>query len=103
MEIAKDKSQLISLIQSQSHQLRQLGADKLGLFGSFVRNEQKDSSDVDLLIEFNPGMKTYCNFIRIIFLLEGLFNRNVELVTPQSLSPGLKEIILKDIQYVTLA
>lgn len=40
-------------------QLRALGVQRLGLFGSFVRSEQRADSDVDMLVEFEPGRKTF--------------------------------------------
>lgn len=61
--------------------MRRMGAKRLGLFGFYVRNRQTDSSDIDLLIEFEKGKKTYEYFIELVYYLEGLLNRRVELVT----------------------
>ena len=73
---------------------------RLGLFGSFRRNEPRPDSDVDLLIEFVPEKKSLRNFMRLAFMLEDLFRRRVELVTPESLSPYLRETVLEDVEYV---
>ena len=70
------------------------------MFGSFVRGEQTDSSDIDILVEFEPARKTFDNFIRMAFLLEQLLGRRVELVTPEALSPYLKPHILREVEYV---
>jgi len=76
------------------------GVKRLGLFGSFVRNEQTEKSDIDFWIEFVPQQKTYRNLLDLGDFLEKIFERKVELVTPESLSPTLKREILKEMRYV---
>ena len=88
-----------TLIQNQAQLLR-FGVKKLGLFGSFVRNEQRTDSDIDLLVEFVPGQKNFDNFMQLSFFLEDLFNRQVELVTPESLSPYIGPNIMNTVEYV---
>ena len=53
--------------------LAALGVHRFGLFGSFVKNEQTAESDLDLLIEFKPGRKSFDNFMDLSFLLEEMF------------------------------
>ncbi len=91
-----------ALIRAHCQELRHLGVKRLGLFGSFVRGQQDAQSDVDLLVEFELGQKTFDNFMRLSFLLEDLFQRPVELVTPESLSPHIGPRILKEVEYVTI-
>jgi len=45
---------LDTLDQNRSH-LRALGVRRIGLFSSFLRGEQRPDSDIDLLVEFDPG------------------------------------------------
>ena len=73
------------------------------LFGSFVRDEAKESSDVDFFIEFIPEKKTFDNFMRLGDLFEELTGRKIELVTPQSLSKHIGPYILKEVEYVPIA
>ena len=94
------KSNIVALIRNQSDQIQSFGVKRLGLFGSFVREEQNAESDVDVLVEFEPGKKTFKNFIRLCFYLEDLFKREVELVTPESLSPYIGPHILQEVEYV---
>lgn len=96
------KKKVLSLIRGHQDQIKGLGVRSLGLFGSFVRQEQQEASDIDLLVEFEPGQKTFDNFMQLAFFLEELFNRRVELVTPESLSPYLGPHILSEVEYVTL-
>ena len=95
------KDTILSLIQQNRNHIRAFGVKRLGLFGSFVRGRQDDSSDVDILVEFEPGQKTLDNFISLLFFLEELFERQVELVTLESLSPYIGPRILNEVEYVT--
>ncbi len=96
------KQELIDLIQSHDAELKAFGVKRLGLFGSFVRNEPTAESDVDLLIEFASGQKSFINFMDLIFFLEELFGRKVDLLTPESLNPYIGPYILKEAEDVSL-
>lgn len=80
--------------------MQALGVRRLGLFGSFVRGEARPESDVDIWVEFEPGRKTFDNFMELAFLLEELFQRPVELVTPESISPYFRPYIESELEYV---
>jgi predicted nucleotidyltransferase len=96
------RSHILSLVQDHQDEIRSFGVKRLGLFGSFVRGEQDNESDVDFLVEFLPDRKTFDSFIHLAFYLEELLQRRVELVTPESLSPFIGPHILKEVAYVTL-
>jgi len=74
------------LRRAESEILR-LGVQRLALFGSVARGEARSDSDVDFLVEFAPGKKTFDNFIAVSQLLEEILDHPVELVTPEALSP----------------
>ena len=95
------KEQLLSLLQEHHHHIHAFGVHRLGLFGSFVREQQGRESDVDMLVEFAPGRKTFDAFMQLAFFLESLFGRRVELVTPESLSPYIGPHILREMEYVS--
>jgi hypothetical protein len=97
------KGSVLALVQKYQNQMQALGVKRLGLFGSFVRDEPSAGSDVDLLVEFEAGRKTFDNFMQLSFLLEDLFGRKVELVTPESLSPYLRPHILEEVEYVAFS
>ena len=99
----QNKLSLIRLIISNKDKIRAYGVNRLGIFGSFVRNDAKESSDVDFYIEFIPDQKTFDNFMELGFFLEEITGRKIELVTPQSLSPYIGPHILKEIEYVPIA
>lgn len=71
-----------------------LGVRRLALFGSVRRDVAHAESDVDVLVEFVPGQKTFDHFMALGDLLESVLGRKVELVTPESLSPSMKAHIL---------
>ena len=64
-----------------------LGVRRLALFGSVLRNEARPDSDVDLLVEFAPGQKSFDRFLALFDLLEARLGHRVELVTTEALSP----------------
>jgi len=75
---------------------------KIGLFGSFVRNTQRDESDIDILVEFDQEKLSYDNFINLAYFLEDNLNRKVDLLTTDGLSPYIGPRILKEVEYVSL-
>ena len=96
------KEKALSLIVEHQDKVKSLGVKKIGLFGSFVRKEQSAASDLDLLVEFEQGKKTFDNFMQLSFFLEDLFKRQVELVTLESLSPYIGPHIMNEVEYVPL-
>jgi len=90
-------------LTAQKDELRGFGLRRIGIFGSTARGESSVSSDIDLLLDFDPAKKTYKNFIASTTFLEQLFNRPVDAVTPQALSPYIKPHIEKDITYVQIS
>ena len=83
--IKKIKSKIVPL-------LRKNNVKKAGIFGSYVRGEQKKNSDIDILIEPPKGMGL--GFVRIAFELEDKLGRKVDLVTYKSIHPLLKKRIM---------
>jgi hypothetical protein len=80
-----------------------LGVRRLALFGSVRRDAARVGSDVDLLVEFSPGEKSFDHLIDLGDLLEHVLGHRVELVTPESLSPFLKSDILAEAMDVVRA
>ena len=101
--IAQNKKQVFSLLIQNKEVIKSYGVNTLGVFGSFVRDEPDLNSDIDLLVEFDPEKKTYRNFIGLVYYLEELLGRKVELVTPNSISPYIAPYIKKEVEYVPIA
>jgi len=96
------KEVILGSLENSGNKLQAYGIRSIGLFGSFARNQAGADSDIDILVEFDSGKKTYDNFIDACFFLEDLFHRKIELVTPESLSPYIKQHIMKEVNYVSL-
>jgi len=87
-------------VTADRNDILQLGVQRLALFGSVQRNEARGDSDVDILVEFVPGQKTFDHLLALAELLEGKLGHRVELVTAESLSPYLRPYILNEAQDV---
>jgi uncharacterized protein len=83
--------------------IRALGVQRLAIFGSVARGQAHPDSDVDLLIQFFPGAKTYDRFLALSELLEARLGRRVELITVEALSPFLGPRILAEAEDVLRA
>lgn len=100
--LSETKVNLFALLAEHQEQIQSFGVKRLGLFGSFVREEQHSTSDVDILVEFEPDKKTFDSFMQLCFFLEELLQRPVELVTLESLSPYIGPHIMDEVEYVIL-
>jgi predicted nucleotidyltransferase len=98
--VTESRQDIVDRIRQAEGQLRARGVSRLALFGSFARNTQHAESDVDLLVEFAPGQKSFDNFMAVGELLEESLQRRVELVTPESLSPYIGPHILREAEDV---
>jgi predicted nucleotidyltransferase len=78
------------------------GVNKIGLFGSWVRGEQKPDSDIDMLVFFDPDKLTFDNYMDLNFFLEDLLHTNVDMLTPEQISPHIMPYIQKEILYESL-
>jgi len=101
--MVKTKQDILNVLDRNRSRLRGLGVRRIGLFGSFVRGEQRPDSDIDLLVEFELGGKTFDTFMELSFFLEEILQHKIELVTVESLSPYLGPHILKEVVYADLA
>ncbi|HSU15017.1 nucleotidyltransferase family protein [Longimicrobium sp.] len=97
------KEQVAARLREAAERIFALGARRIALFGSVARGEAGPDSDVDLLVQFDPGQKTFENFMELSFMLEELLERRVELVTTEALSPFIGPHILREAQDVLLA
>ena len=73
---------------------------EIGVFGSYVRNEQKNNSDLDVLVEYEktPGL---FSFLRLEDELSKLLGIKVDLVMKSSLKPHIGKRILDEVHYIS--
>ena len=103
MTPVQTKAEVIERLQQQREQLRALGVARLGLSGSFVRDEAGPDSDVDLLAELEDKALTLNGYFAAVDFLEALLGRSVEVLTPDSLSRHIGPHILREVADVPLA
>lgn len=77
--------------------LRRHGVAKAFVFGSYAKGEQAKDSDIDILIEYAPGVrKSLLTHVKIISELREALQRDVDVVTEASLSPYFRERVLRE-------
>ncbi len=72
---------------------------EIGIFGSFLRGEQKKTSDLDLLVEFIEPVGLF-DFIRLEDYLTSLLGIKVDLIMKSALKPRLKDKVIKEALYI---
>jgi uncharacterized protein len=72
---------------------------KLGIFGSYARNEQREGSDLDILVAFSEPPSLF-KYIELENLISDSLGVKVDLVMEDAIKPGLKERILKEVQMI---
>ena len=100
--VIPSKSETLRALDQNKSRIRALGVEKLGLFGSFAREVQHSESDIDLLVKFKAGAKSFDGFMELADFLEHILARPVELVTTEALSPYLAPYIFEEVEYVNL-
>jgi predicted nucleotidyltransferase len=83
--------EIFKQIREHKDVLKKYGVKRIGLFGSYIKGEQKKNSDIDFLVEF--AKPDFNNFMHLCFYLEHLFSRRVEILTPD----GVRSIRIKEI------
>lgn len=90
-------------LEARASDVHALGVIRLALFGSVLRGQATPDSDVDILVQFAPGAKSFDRFIALADLLESALGRRVELVTTEALSPFIGPQILAEAKDVLRA
>ncbi len=97
------REETVERLTASEAEIRALGVQRLALFGSVLRGEARPDSDIDLLVQFSPGAKTFDHFLALFDLLEARLGHRVELVTTEALSPFIGPRILAEAQDVLRA
>jgi len=98
------RDEAIGLLRENMETIRSFGVRRIGLFGSVVRGEATDRSDIDVVVEFEPGRGGMSEFLGLCDYLEKLFGRKVDVLTPMGVEniriPYIKRSIKKELIYV---
>lgn len=82
--------------------IKQFGVQKIGFFGSYVRGEQREDSDIDLMVIFDEEHHTYANYFQLYDYVESLLNHKIDLLTPEGISGYILPYIEKEAVYETI-
>jgi len=94
------KQEIISIIKKSKREMKALyGVRKVGLFGSYVREQQRKSSDIDILVSFSRDIDLF-DFIDLREFLEKQLHHKVDLVMESALKPAIGKRILSEVEYV---
>jgi len=94
----KDVENIVQQLAGMRRELkRRFTVVRIGVFGSFARNEASPESDVDILVEL--AEPTFDHYMDLKFMLEDLLQRPVDLVMADTLKPRLKPIIEQEVVY----
>jgi len=90
-------NEILEILKKHRELLRRYRVKKIGLFGSFSRNESNNDSDIDLLVDFE--VKSLDNFIDLAFELEKIFDRKVDLLTEKGISPYILPYVQNEVRW----
>jgi hypothetical protein len=99
-EPVTSRSDVMHRLATVRREIRELGVRRLGLFGSFGRDAADESSDVDFVVVFEEGSKSFDALFELTTLLEQTLGRTVELITPESLDPEVWRALEQEVEYV---
>jgi len=90
-----ERDQILALLKSHKRQLKKYGIASLSIFGSVARDQGRENSDVDILVDFEKPVGLF-EYARLKLYLEDILGREVDLVTPEALRKELREEILRE-------
>jgi len=94
------KQEIIKIIRNSKLEMEShYGVQRLGLFGSYVREKQSKRSDIDILVTFNRDIDLF-DFLDLREYLEGQLSIKVDLVMESALKPAIGKRILSEVEYV---
>ncbi len=88
------KVEILRIIRENKDKIRDFGVIRIGIFGSVVRNEMTEDSDIDVVVEFERGKATFKNVSGLVDFLENIFGRKVDILTPD----GIESIRIKHVR-----
>ena len=94
-----NRQQVLRTLEEHQQDLQRYHVKRLGLFGSYARDENTVASDLDFIVEFKE--KSFDNYMDLKFYLEELFGHHVDLVLENTLKPSLRPRILSEVIYAT--
>ena len=97
------KQEIFQTIIDNKETIKSFGIIEIGLFGSYVRGEQTEESDIDILVDYSKGEMDYFKFFNFCEMINSLFNENkIDVITKNGLSEFICPYILKEVEYAQI-
>jgi predicted nucleotidyltransferase len=94
------RDQIIATLKAAEPELRRRGIRHAALFGSVARGEERPDSDIDILVEFEPGLEgSIYDYVRLKEYVAGLFDGPVDVIDRDALKPHLRAPAVRDTVY----
>jgi hypothetical protein len=95
-----NKNSILNILRENKYKIcNDFGVVKIGLFGSYARDEQTDLSDIDIAVEIESQNK-FRSFFGLKYYLEKKLHGKIDLGIESALKPVAREVVLKEITYV---
>lgn len=96
----KKVEELKKILKEHKNELKEdYGISEIGLFGSYASGRQKESSDIDILVEFQKATDLI-SFVHLKNYLSDLLDSNVDLVMKRALKPEIGKRVLREVVYI---
>jgi predicted nucleotidyltransferase len=96
----KSKEEIMDALSSLTDELRKnYKVERIGLFGSYARQEQRPDSDIDLLVDFSEDADLF-DLAELKYFMEEKLHHHVDIVPARALRDELKQAVLADVSYV---
>ena len=96
----KSKEEILRTLEQLKKEIKtRFKAKEIGVFGSVIRKEQRETSDIDILVDFEDGADIF-DLVGLALFLEERFNQKVDVVPKEDLRKEIKESVLKEVVYL---
>ena len=93
------KKEILNIIKNEREAIKSKGVKKIGIFGSFVKKNENENSDIDILVSFD--CPTFDNYMGLYYFLEKILKRKVDLVVEKDLKPEIS-YVKEEAEYVEI-
>ncbi|MEI6287216.1 MAG: nucleotidyltransferase family protein [Bacillota bacterium] len=93
-------AEIINKLRAEPELFEKYSLTEVGVFGSYIRNAQRENSDVDILIDYNPEGMSLFRFMDLQDELTKIIGKSVDLVPKADLKKNIGKRILNEVQYI---
>lgn len=94
-----NKKIILSKLEENAGKIKSFGIKEISLFGSYAKEEQKNGSDIDFLVQFDKGRGLFKDYIGLLHFLEDLFDKKIDIGEYNKIREELKDSIIKGVKY----